>query len=264
MATLTEKETRILMEPEGFWREHVTREFIGDQSTHVRSVASSLPASIIKLARLTPTDPFGVHLQLKSAHALLFTRLTELKLSTFFRFGPDKQTVHPCFAQIVPTDFKASFVWQVPHSMGLYFVMMLAPPGDARDYSPHDYRLYTHGHPIKFYLLAVAGAKAGGFWRLPLCNIYEDASICMGTYAGDNLEATAVDRLGLALTHFRNSNWNSHLADQQNPEDQVSLFSFTPQGHYIAPPEKWWTHCKKVNNTNYSDLPLINLYTAGL
>lgn len=264
MATPTEKETRILMEPEGFWRETIAREFIGDQSTHVRSVASSVPASIIRLASLGPSEPFGVNLQLKSAHALLFVRLNELKLSTFFRFGPDKKTVHPCFAQVVPTDFKASFVWTVPPSMGLYFVMMLAPPQDVRDYGPQDSRVYTHGHLLKFYLLAVAGPKAGGFWRLPLCNIYEDASICMGTYASDDLDASAVDRLGSALNHFRNSPWNSHLADQQNPEDQVALFSFSPKGDCLAPPEKWWTHCKKVNNTNYSDLPLINLYAAGL
>lgn len=259
-------ESRILLEKDGFVRETINREYLGDQSQILRNVATAIPASVLNIGQLNPKIPYRVHAQSKAAHTLVFTRLPEINLSTFYRYmGENKDKCYPVWQRREATDFQASFLWRpTTPDLAIWYVMMLAPPAGAGEIGT-----ILAGAAIKFYLLVVK-IGTGGLWKLPFCNIYEDGSICMGAYKDEEYGVPMLERFTKSLAHFWSSPWNTHLHEYTFTVDgaihgYTKLLMFNPEsGATLKTPTDWERYCKKVSNTNYSDLPLHLLSKANL
>jgi hypothetical protein len=262
----------IFMKPKGCYRRTTTDEYLGDLSVKLREAAQSVPASIYSVGKLADS-PFQLHLQHKSTHIFAFTRLTELKLNTVWRFvGKELDRVYPCFYKTETNDFGATYTWPLPKSMSLWLIGMWRVPYPASvtiDPLTNKAVIPTQrlepGYLDKAYLIALKGPSA--FLRLPLCNIYEDGGICLGERVPAEIhKGTMMERMETLLLHFRNSGWNSHLHQYQSTEDTKALFQLDPKGKPLKdnPPENWERHCRKINNTNYGDLGLPELTAAGL
>lgn len=155
-------------------------------------------------------------------------RLNGLVFTT--RFETDGRIVTPTFgtpresAGVTPGAVK--FVWRADSAgIPLYFAIQNARHGLSL-------------RPSSCYLFAL---NEGNAYRLPIPNIYEDCSVCMGDYSpsAHNL----ISNLQGNLDQFLNSNWNSDLI-VSGKENLKSMFRFTPlaegEGFHQEPSSAYW------------------------
>lgn len=245
-----------VLQKKGFIRRTIREEFIGDQSDTLRKASKSAPSTIYRVAIADEAGGY-VHIQLRGRQQTAFSRLKYIKFNTFWRvFGEAKDRCFPCWQKITDLDFGATYLWQIPNNMGVWLVAVYDMTGT------------TLGHPglqINKVYLVTAHTAENGLFRLPLCNVYTDASVCMGGYREDyTKDQTILDRYKSVLTHFKNSPWNSHLQEYHKEEQTKAVFTMGLDGKkQIDIPTKWETFSTKVNSTFYSDLGLQQLTQEG-
>lgn len=109
---------------------------------------------------------------------------------------------------------KTTMVWHPPENMTLVFaVSMTQDETTHKDWSSNRYQ--------QTFLIAFDSVKRS--YLLPLPNLYDDCSICMGEFNGrDYSMQTSFQK---ALEQFDNSSWNSDLLGNLGPKSQ-QLFQF--------------------------------------
>jgi hypothetical protein len=113
---------------------------------------------------------------------------------------------------------------------------------------------------LRFVVLTTeedGGVSVGGNWlfacdrekrgyRLPLPNLFDDARICTGAFAGE--QSTALGCVTASLEQFNRSKWNADLL--RTAEQARKFFRFAPeqQGFLTLPiqSDDWTRLCDKV------------------
>ena len=275
----TKDETEILCRSNGFFRRRITEDYLGDQADVIKQTAMTIPVQINGIGKINNKYPFWTHIQSKGSNVFVFTRLNELKLNTQWRvYGEKKERCYPCWFKGAPPDiengelptaaeldFGATHIWPLPSNMALWFVAMYTSATLRYGAGESDLITLMTGGLEKAFLLAVK-TNSGGLFKLPMCNIFQDSSICMGTYGMDDpFKVPVMEKLSHAIEHFRNSPWNHHLREHSKNSDSRAIFSMTIDGKSpVDTPTDWDKHCVKVNSAYYSDLNLINLTKAKI
>jgi hypothetical protein len=98
----------------------------------------------------------------------------------------------------------------------------------------------------KCFLLALDSGKRN--FQLPLPNLYDDCSICMGDV--DLVGGSLLEVFQKALVHFRSSPWNADLMDSDKAKKLETLIRFKiTKGEQADSFERegngnlWWNHC---------------------
>lgn len=125
--------------------------------------------------------------------------------------------------------------WPVPPSLNLNLVISTVADGGEWCCA-------------KEWLLAFDENSAA--WRLPLANLYEDASLCSGDWERTNPTSTGL--LGVAIHQFVNSQWNQDLHDTGDMKKVQALIRFDPKTEpYTALPVNtpdWRNLTRKVGS----------------
>lgn len=250
----------IVAEGNGFSRITMTREYLGTQSSVLASLASSVLTMNLNVGKIR-AHPYPVHLAMRAGETIAFTRVEELKFTTFYRPVEQNRCV-PCWAQAQSADFSASFIWKP--GIPIWFVCVFLPP----DTTKIGMESLPAGMLKQGFLLAVNPQLAGA-WRLPISNLYPDAKICWAVggapyYGPLPKEGTLCERLGKCLNYLNESRWNGHLGEHHNPDDTNAILNFTLEGETIPPHKNWTNHCKRVSSAYFNDLPLQQLTMANL
>jgi hypothetical protein len=120
----------------------------------------------------------------------------------------------------------ADLTWVVPSDLAVYF-MMFGKPMPKADSSGRILQ------PDKSYLVAID--KDGRMYRLPLPNIYDDASVCLG---GVDLPRNSIAAyMAAGMKAFTENPWNADLLGNDNNTritKAQALFQFEPDGKQRA------------------------------
>jgi hypothetical protein len=172
-------------------------------------------------------------------HAYLATRLSSVRLRTFFSVNPDG-IASPVFTNAHDRSaVHLDLTWTPPPDMRLHLGLVATMPGE--DGAP-----YVFGDAY-FY---VTKTGTPGFFRLPLPNVYEDSRVCMGRGMERAEEPTLAGLLARARAHFLASSWNSdliHLIDTSR-----AFFSFRlADNNAPVYPDDWATLAPRVSHPSF-------------
>jgi hypothetical protein len=236
-----------LLAPDGkFYRQQLIVSQIADQDVILASVSGTVPVDFPRV--FTGSHGNTVGLQKKSANFFIYTELNEVKLNTVF--WPMQN------GQIIPVGsvsdgmtgtFKASFKWVIPKSQFRLFLVTMWAVTPSRSCGGFMASYVVMSDPIK-----------KDFFRPPLPNLYADGKLCHGSYASINRD-TMQEQFEDFFKHFNDSPWNADLAQHSGGIDKVSsVISFDADGKSMAPHNDWRSNVTRINNNNYSDLPIPN------
>ncbi len=185
---------------------------------------------------------WNINLVIKNEGMHAICRLPSLNLTAHYTTNSEKILV-PVFMK--ENDERAAnhvlipAVWDIPDGMRLMFSAAVA------DWNTDD---LPQTFPNQCCHL-VAFNSSGQAWQLPLPNLFDDCSVCMGQFNGRG--PTIQDAVGLALGQLHKSSWNSDLVEGKVPQSQ-SLFRFKMTDKAVecvplADGVKWESFCKKVS-----------------
>ena len=175
------------------------------------------------IQRLADQSPrscrLGVLMDLESTLAIykdcvaLSFRIDKIPLKT--KFTPGDDFLYPSFAENGLLMYKE---WVIPTDMEAYLTCV------------------SFGESLKV-ILSAWSSKEKQMYRLPLPNIYEDGSICMGdrfNYDGSDLLASA----RRSIKSFKEAEWNRDLIHNTGG-NHVKMFRYDPDGNQLAPLQAW-------------------------
>lgn len=216
------------------------------QHEEPRQASEGILASLACSHRSTLKSAFNlgentVSLSYNENEMMAVTRITKLNLVSFFELGADK-LLHPLFidkkdprGERMPV---ISAVWNVPESMLIMF------SARVYNYKTKSGELSKTSSDQSCFLVAFNKIKQA--WLMPLPNLFDDATICMGSFDGSGPSIQAA--VGLALNQFQKSEWNSDLIGERQ-QNSRKLFSFSPTGEGVesVPFDGDWTKlCTRI------------------
>lgn len=164
----------------------------------------------------------------------VYATLSELVIASHYKLGKDK-ILRP---QFIDKDSDSKDLplfparWKVPGNMRLVFASRIKYYKTATPKTVHD---------AGNWLMAFDDQMR--VWKLPLPNLYDDSSLCMGTFAGVANDIQSASRL--AFEQLIKSDWNSHLMNGAN-EHSDAMFKFKPgekEVECIPFTGDWTKHC---------------------
>lgn len=162
---------------------------------------------------------------------MIAVALSHLRLRSNFKLATVSRAkvLTPSFGQT--NDPALDLNWPVPDTLRLRFVSNIMPDG----------KRYYSG---KSWLIAYDAN--GNAYVLPLGNLYDDASVCMGDY--DYYGGSMIEAMERAFNQFNNSAWNSDLFTTIRSEYAQQLFKFKPESFEpILITTDWTRHCQKIS-----------------
>lgn len=197
---------------------------------------SSTAVRVVKNLFLTPTESIGLTASNNEVH--LGCRLNKLSLLTnwvvvdgFLVPRPDKDG-----------GSRLKMEWEPHNAMTILFVARIEPG--------------LHIGDRKCYLLALD--SGGRNHQLPLPNVYDDCSVCMGEF--DSQGQSYLECFQKALAQFRNAPWNADLMTGDKSVKLEKLVRFkvvnTPEGDVFereGSGSLWWNQCVGARETRVTD-----------
>lgn len=154
----------------------------------------------------TPTERVGV--VLTRNEILLGCRLSHLELSMNWFLSNGLLLPRPCANGDKGSGTVMKMKWEPHNGLNLMFVAVIHPGMEIEN--------------RKCFLLAFNSSKAN--YQLPLPNLYDDCSVCMGEF---NSHGTSyLECFQKALTQFRNATWNTDLTDGEKLKKLETLIRF--------------------------------------
>lgn len=201
---ITERSPRLITEA-------MARQFAGDVTIPMRNVFETT---------IKGFPPFLTHMAASNTKRMLVTQLPFLRLNCHFELASDGFLVPKFFHRDEPAKekfVKSSLNWTPPLDM---IIMFAAPIMGFNDRGSESMTTSA----TKPYLIAYNPDKQA--WVLPLPNLYEDCSACLGKYSGasDSYQKS----FELCLQQFLLSDWNTDLIDENKINYCRHLFKFNP------------------------------------
>jgi hypothetical protein len=206
----------------------VTDDIVKELSSEVKRTADSV-ASI---------DKIPVSILITNSSKYMMMKLPSIRLDTLFNATTEGCIVPTFIAQssAMNDDINAAPMWTPPQDMRLMFCSCIEINGDGLFFAPARQQ----------WLIAYDKEKRA--YRLPLPNVFDDCSICMGEYTswGDSM----IESFSCAYTQFKKSSWNADLLDAARAAKSKYMFRFKVAGEnieqlpYIA--ENWTDLSEKI------------------
>lgn len=138
--------------------------------------------------------------------------------------------------------FLMNCVWTPPANCQMHFAMSLNKSGATWKISN------------VFLFCRAASGTPGGFFKLPLPNIYPDGRVCMGErFQMTCPENTIEGLLKHGIRHLAESPWGTDMMPQASKIR--ALFRFDPGTlTSVEPATEWHTHCDRVSRVEMDAL----------
>jgi hypothetical protein len=128
------------------------------------------------------------------------------------------------------TDPELDLSWPVPDTIQLRFATECATDANL-------------SFAAKSWLIAYDARKAA--YVLPLGNLYDDASLCLGNY--DAYGKTIMEVVEKSLEQFDKSPWNGDLFDSVRSDKCEKLIRFKPDTFEPMPVDEWVNLATKIS-----------------
>ncbi len=195
-----------------------------------QSVIEALTSEVFRKARnvLQIPDWGPAHANMGASDILWSIPIKRIPLKARFRLV--NQVLVPMFAST--SDLEMPMMWQAPPEIRLVFVV--------RTECSDEYATIGGN-----WLFAFGQNKNA--YRLPLPNLYDDCSICMGEFEQDY--DTALQCLTASLEQFNKSQWNSDLMPSTERSQKFFRFKPTDESFETLPVDAadWTSLCAKVS-----------------
>jgi len=179
-----------------------------------------------------------------NSETFFYLKLKTVKISSYYELDETKSLVAPKFLPKTEENDKKyptmPAVWAVPQSMSLMFAARIYPVDGIR---------YMTKPSESCFLIAYDSSKRA--YRLPLPNLYENLSMCMGDFNGvDNSQLGSFLK---AYGQFDISPWNADLlGGKEDSAKQLFLFKMTDSDVECIPYTGDWTQLCNKCATNIS------------
>ncbi len=232
----------VLLFPDGAYR--LTAEPLAQQSVYA-ALSRCMEGAYKRIGAAFTLDRQPVALAVSSQDALIGTRLTQLKLNSHFLLF--EGSLVPLWAG-GGLSLPMTCTWVPPDDCQLYFgvkAKVLAVAEGA--VAVQKWKL----HEAYFFAKSVS---AGGFFKLPLPNLFNDGRICMGNSLGAAYANVTLEGLLKALlAHLSESPWGTDMSPDTLRTRQ--LFRFHPSTlTNIAIEGEWHANCQRVNRIELETL----------
>jgi hypothetical protein len=169
----------------------------------VQQLSSSAPRL---LKNFTLIDDQPVHIVLEKTDVLLGMNLRQLPLHLNWVAKEGKLHPNPIEQGDTPSGNLMRVFWEPVNGLRLMYFAKVSSSFLIDDQ--------------KSFLLAFDNSNNN--WRLPLPNVYEDCSLCMGTY--DRHGDSFLDAFTRSWEQFKTSNWSTHLISGKGNQNMARLF----------------------------------------
>jgi hypothetical protein len=194
------------------------------------SIIDTLTTEVVRSARnvIQLPDWGSAHANIGPGDILWSVPIQRIPLKAKFRLV--NQALVPMFGST--SDLEMPMVWEAPPEIRLVFVV--------RTECSEEYA--TIGGNWLF-----AFGQNRNAYRLPLPNLYDDCSICMGEFAQQY--DTASECLTASLQQFNKSQWNSDLMPATEKSQKFFRFKPTDETFETLPVDAgdWTSLCAKVS-----------------
>lgn len=169
-----------------------------------------------------------------SADSLCCTKLAGLRLDTWY--SQVGEHLVPTFST---SGMRLTLEWEAPADMELRFASDCSYSG----------RLWRMGECFLF----ARKQNTPGFFRLPLCNIFEDGRVCMGDLVRGNITgSTLAECFKNAIESFSNTYWNGEIASNQ--ANVRRMFRWDSSRKQVAPEANWNSYCAAISRVEMEEL----------
>ena len=215
----------------------VSRERVSASTRFIDNLAKN---SIFNLPNVFKIDnhPNPISMVVKSEYLIMCTRLDKLRINTGFSGANNK--LIPEF-QVNRNDYPnlmyLNLEWPIPENMKIFYAIIVMK--DA-------YQSKGNRSAVQAYFWAMK-TSGGGYYRLPLPNLYEHGQICLGT----GIEQTIIRRdLNLLMADFidllHRSEWGSHLRPDMGRAKEMFSFNVDNTPSYMT--GNWWGISQSINH----------------
>ncbi len=232
----------VLLFPDGAYR--LTAEPLAQQSVDA-ALSRCMEGAYKQIGAAFGIDRQPVAIAVSSQDTLIGTQLTQLKLNSHFGLFD---------GNLVPfwggggMSLPMTCTWVPPDDCQLYFGVKAKASAIAEGaVAVRKWKL----HEAYFF---AKSASVGGFFKLPLPNLFNDGRICMGNSLGTaQHNATLEGLLKGLLAHLSESPWGTDmLPDAVNSR---RLFRFHPSTlTNVAIEGEWHANCQRVNRIELETL----------
>ena len=199
----------------------------------VNSLAERLSSSTPRVVkRLFSTTNESIGVVATGTEVYLGCRVTSIELNMHWRMEGNTLLPFPVSKKDVATGIVVKLKWEPRGGMHLAFLA----------------RIHKDLHIENRHCFLLALDSSGRNFRLPLPNIYDDCSICMGEF--DSSGQSYLEVFQKALTQFRNAGWNSDLMDGEKLAKLEKLIRYKvvkgEQGDTFEQDGNgnlWWNQC---------------------
>lgn len=170
-----------------------------------------------------------VHANVAANDTLWSLAIDRIPLNARFRLIND--VLVPVFAS--PTDLEMPLVWKAPKDLKLIFAISTTFEEEEVSVSGN-------------WLFA---CRDKWMYRLPLPNLHDECSICMGSFESGG--ATVTECILASIEQFSKSKWNADLMRTTEQSQKFFRFKPTNETFQILPvaAEDWTALCEKVSTT---------------
>lgn len=192
----------------------------------VDQLATQIAGTTATLIPNVFNDATGIAYKQNTAH--LSVKLNELKFNTTFEMVDG--LLVPTFgagSEALPL----SLVWATPADMDLRLGVQLEKSGNR--------------YVFLYAFLVAKAADQGGFFKLPVPNVYEDSRVCMGNEYSCPTGSLDASREH-ARAHFMAAPWNTDLLT--NNREARSLFRWSSDSSQRQPDAHWTTLSRRVSH----------------
>lgn len=214
---------------------------ITSQPLNMEHINAALDRAVQSAYRRVPgvclIDRQPVAVAVSNENTLIGTQLLQLKINSHFLLVDG--SLEPRWAG-GPGALAMTCTWVPPSDCQLFFAIKAKPY--ERKWKLHEGYFFTKS------------LIAGGFFKLPLPNLFEDGRICLGNSLGSvSLNDTLEGLLKGVLNHFTESPWGTDMTPDMGLTKR--LFRFNPSTLInVAPEGEWHAACRRVNRLELETL----------